>query len=146
MGLRWQTSQLPLDLDPEYMLIVTHQQAKRHTKRHRDSSKADHQRPKIGGGNWAQFLEISTLSTANWHLPRALPMTEQQRHLPPASTEIEPHAALAVDLQQPLREFRVEWGTLCSMESGGIGLQTVGCFRNRFYDLNPCISSYLEKH
>ena len=26
--------------------------------------------------------------------------------------EIEPHAAIAVDLQQPLREFRVERGTL----------------------------------
>ena len=90
------------------MLVVTHQQAKRHTERLCDSSKADHQRPKIGGGNWAQFLEISTLSTTNWHLPKALPMTEQQRHLPPASREIEPHAAIAVDLQQPLREFRVE--------------------------------------
>ena len=28
------------------------------------------------------------------------------------SMEIEPHAAVAVDLQQSLREFRVEWGTL----------------------------------
>ena len=41
-------------------------------------------------------------------LPRALPKTEQQRHLPSASREIEPHAAIAVELQQPLREFRVE--------------------------------------
>ena len=41
-------------------------------------------------------------------------MTEQQRHLPSASTEIEPQAAIAVDLQQPLREFIVEGGTLCS--------------------------------
>ena len=41
------------------------------------------------------------LSTTNWHLPRALPTTEQQRHLPAASTETEPHAAIAVDLQQP---------------------------------------------
>ena len=48
------------------------------------------------------------MSTTNWHLPRALPMTEQQKHLPSASTEIEAHAAPAVDLQQPLREFRVE--------------------------------------
>ena len=40
------------------------------------------------------------VSTTNWHGPRALPTTEQQRHL-----EIEPHAALAVDLQQP-REVR----------------------------------------
>ena len=48
------------------------------------------------------------VSTTNWHLPRALPVTEQQRHLPSASMETEPHAATAVDLQQPLREFRVE--------------------------------------
>ena len=48
------------------------------------------------------------MSATNWHLPRALPMTEEQRRLPSASTEIEPHAAIAVDLQQPLREFRVE--------------------------------------
>ena len=39
-------------------------------------------------------------------------MTEQQRHLPPASTETGPHAAIAGDLQQPLRELRVEGGTL----------------------------------
>ena len=31
-----------------------------------------------------------------------------QRHLPSASMEIPPHAAIAVDLQQPLREFRVD--------------------------------------
>ena len=29
-------------------------------------------------------------------------------HLPSASTKIEPHAAIAADLQQPLREFSVE--------------------------------------
>ena len=40
------------------------------------------------------------LSTTKCHLPRALPVTEQQRHLPSASMEIEPHAAIAVDLQQ----------------------------------------------
>ena len=33
---------------------------------------------------------------------------EGTRPLPPASTETEPWAAIAVDLQQPLREFRVE--------------------------------------
>ena len=48
------------------------------------------------------------LSTTNWHLPRSLPTTEQQCHLPSASAEIEPHAAVAVDLQQSLREFRME--------------------------------------
>jgi len=32
-------------------------------------------------------------------------MTEQQRYLPSVSMELEPHGA---DLQQPLREFRVE--------------------------------------
>ena len=68
------------------------------------------------------------VSTTNWHIPRALPMTEQQRHLPSASTETEPHAAIPVDLQQSLREFRVEWGTLCSRESGATCLQIVGCF------------------
>ena len=48
-------------------------------------------------------------------------MTEQQRHLPSAM-EIEPHAVIAVDLQQPLREFKVEWGTLRYRESGETGL------------------------
>ena len=62
------------------------------------------------------------LSATNWHLPRALPMTEQQRHLPSASMKIEHHAPKAVELQQSLREFRVEWGTLCSRQSGGTGL------------------------
>ena len=48
------------------------------------------------------------MSTTNWHLPRALPTTEQQSCLPSASMETEPHAAIAVDPQQSLREFRVE--------------------------------------
>ena len=46
-------------------------------------------------------------------------MTEQQRRLPSASMKIEPRAAMAVDLQQSLREFRVAWGTLCSWKSSG---------------------------
>ena len=58
------------------------------------------------------------MSTTNWHLPRALPTAEQQRHLPSASTETEPHATITVDLPQPLREFRgVQF-----RESGEIGL------------------------
>ena len=32
------------------MIIVAHQQAKWHTQRHHDSSKADHKRPKTGSG------------------------------------------------------------------------------------------------
>ena len=48
-----------------------------------------------------------SLSTTNWHLPRTLP-TEQQRHLPSTSMEIEPYAAIAGDLQQPMKEFRAE--------------------------------------
>ena len=47
-------------------------------------------------------------------------MSEQQKHLPSASKKTEPLAAAAADLQQPLREFRVGWGTLCSREHGGI--------------------------
>ena len=84
------------------------------------------------------------LSTTNWHLPRALPATEQQRHLPAASPETEPHAAIAVDLQQPLRDGRGVrhaglqgiWWTLDSCMFLGTD----------FYDLNPGISSYLEKY
>ena len=49
-------------------------------------------------------------------------MAEQQGILPSASMEIEPQAAIAADLQQPLREFSVERGTLCSRESGRTGL------------------------
>ena len=48
------------------------------------------------------------MSTTNWHLPRALPTAGKQRRLPSASLETEPRAAAAVDLQQPLRKFRVE--------------------------------------
>ena len=48
------------------------------------------------------------VSTTNWHFPRALPTTEEKRQFPPASREVEPHAAKAVDLQQPLRECREE--------------------------------------
>ena len=45
--------------------------------------------------------------TTNWHLSRSLPMTEQ-RHMPSASTETKPLATMATDLQQTLRECRVE--------------------------------------
>ena len=76
------------------------------------------------------MILITRMSTKKWHLPRALPRTEQQRHLPSASTEIETHAASAIDLQQSLRELRVERererererDTLFSRESGGTGL------------------------
>ena len=51
MGPRWQTSQLQLDLDPQCMLIVTHQQAKWHAHRFMtvpSQTFKDHQ--KLGGG------------------------------------------------------------------------------------------------
>ena len=53
---------------------------------------------------------------------RALSTTEQQRHLSSAFMEIESFAAIAIDFQQPPREFRVKRGTLYSRESGGAGL------------------------
>ena len=67
------------------------------------------------------------VSTTNWHLPRALPMTEQ-RHLPSASAETEPCAAAAVDLQHPLEGIQDGVRHLCSRKSGGTGLQIVGGF------------------
>ena len=144
----------------------------------------------------SQRVGLFLMSTTNWHLPRALPTTEQQKHLPSSSKEIVKHlatmpktwvqslgwedllgkemathfsilawkipwmeelgrlqsmgsqrvglsdftftfhflrrlypqAAIAIDIQQPLREFREEWGTPCSRESGGTGVQIVGCF------------------
>ena len=70
-------------------------------------------------------------------------MSEQQRHLPSASTEIEPQVTIAVDRQQPLRKFRVEWGILYSRESGGTGLQIIACFQKQilwFQSLHLLIS------
>ena len=44
-------SQLPLELELQYMLIVvTHPQAKWHAHRHHDSSKINHRGTKVGGG------------------------------------------------------------------------------------------------
>ena len=65
--------------------------------------------PSNAGPKYGQnYDRKGAMSTTNWHLPRALPTTEQQRHLPSASMEIEPHAAITVDLQQPLWELREE--------------------------------------
>ena len=63
---------------------------------------------------------LQHLLTTNWHLPRALPMTEQA-HLPSPLGDWTLYY-YRVDLQQPLRAFRVEWGPLSSRESGGTGL------------------------
>ena len=41
------------------------------------------------------------VSTTNRHLPRALLMAEQQRHLPSASMEMEPHAAIVLTFNNP---------------------------------------------
>ena len=45
------------------------------------------------------------------------------------TAEIEPCAAAAADLQRPLREFRVELGTLCSREYSEAGLEIVTYFQ-----------------
>ena len=52
MGPRWQTSGLPLDLEPQrmFMLFLTLEHAKGHTNRHRDSSKAEHKGQKVDSG------------------------------------------------------------------------------------------------
>ena len=55
----------------------------------------------------SKILEIYTVNY-KLALTKSTPMTEQQRHLPSASMEIEPHVAIAVDFQQYLREFRVD--------------------------------------
>ena len=76
------------------------------------------------GGRGGRFKREGTcvyLATRNGHLPRALPATEQG-HPSPASVLSQPCAAAVADLQHPLRDFRVEWATLCSRESDGAGL------------------------
>ena len=55
-----------------------------------------------------QLSSFVVMSTTNWHMPKALPATEQQVHLPSASVETEPCAAAADDLEHALREFRKE--------------------------------------
>ena len=42
--------------------------------------------------------------------------------------------------------FRMDWLDLRAVQGTLKSLLQLGVFRNRFYDLNPCISSYLEKH
>ena len=41
----------------------------------------------------SQRVGLFLMSTTNWHLPRALPTTEQQKHLPSSSKEIVKHLA-----------------------------------------------------
>ena len=50
MGPTWRISQLPLDLEPQYTFIVSHQQAKGHIHRWHGCSQADHRSPSVGGG------------------------------------------------------------------------------------------------
>ena len=47
---RWQTSGLPLELEPQLILIVTHQQAKWHTYMCQDNSKANQKVQEVGSG------------------------------------------------------------------------------------------------
>ena len=74
--------------------------------------------------------------------------TEQQQGcLLSAFAEIASCATAAADLQHLLREIQGgEWGTLCSRETGGMGLYSARYFQKLFHDPNPCISSYLENH
>ena len=74
------------------------------------------------------------IGTGQENFPETEP--QQQEHLPSASAETEPLAAAAADLQDPLREFRVEWDIF----------RWTDIFRKWFHDPNPYISSYLEKH
>ena len=76
----------------------------------------------------SSFFEMST---ANWHFPRALPVTEQQGSLPSASAEIEPCTPAAADLKHLEGVQGGEWGTLCSREPGGTGFYTVGYFQEQ---------------
>ena len=57
---------------------------------------------------------FTKVSTINWDLPRAL---AEQEQLPSAPVEAESCAAVAVDLQHPLREFRVENKALCAPQN-----------------------------
>ena len=58
--------------------------------------------------SWTQLSSFVVMSTTNWHMPKALLAAEQQGHLPSASMETERCAAAAIDLQRPLREFRMD--------------------------------------
>ena len=83
------------------------------------------------------------LSTANWHLPRALPVTDQQGCLPSASMEMESHA---IDHQHPLGSAGLSEALCAPGNLVGQVFRQLDVFRSRCYDLSPCISSYLEKH
>ena len=80
------------------------------------------------------------MSTTNWHLPRALPMTEQQRHLPSASMEIEPHAAITVDLNTP------GWSSWWSEASCAPGNLVGQVFRWMFLGTDFIISILASPH
>ena len=61
---------------------------------------------------WDLLAYCVVVSTTNGHLSRGLPATEQQGPLSSASMEIETRAPAAVNLQNPLREFKVVWDML----------------------------------
>ena len=61
---------------------------------------------------WDLLAYCVVVSTTNGHLSRTLPATEQQGHLSSASVEIETSTTAAVNLQNPLGEFKVEWDEL----------------------------------
>ena len=62
--------------------------------------------PRDGGAWWAAVYGVAQSRTrlkqrSRSSSSKSIVMTEQQRHLPSASTEIEPHATIAADLQHP---------------------------------------------
>ena len=68
---------------------------------------------------------------------------QQQGRLPSASVKNEPSGAETVDVQRPLRDFRLDSSTLCSRESGGARLKRFSCFQeliSRFQSLHLFIS------
>ena len=86
-----------------------------------------------------RFRGLCMMSTTNWHLPWCLPST---------STKIKSYVTAAADLQQLLKEFRVESRNeaLCAPgKLAGQVLRYLDILRSWFYEPNA-LSSYLEEH
>ena len=118
MSPRWLTDWLPLDPEPRFTLIVTHQQAKWYTHRHHDSSKADHQRPK--NGQWP----------SSWHSP------------PPPSKQLEESSrSWAHEITQPIKASHITfWGHSCLLRWPTLSAECVSL------QINPLLTYHLVSH